>query len=227
MTRAFLNLDPKDMLASGKQRAVYLHPFDDSKLVKVLLTQADTEGRSKFSLFLERWLPSTRDRQIRKEYLEYLRLMLSNQGAQFRPPITHMFGFVSTQLGLGCLTERVQSSKGVLGDTLFDLIEQGRLTQEHVEMLNDTVARLYELNIRASDLTARNFVFGRRQTADGLGPKECVLVDGFGDIHAVPVRTMANWANRMGLDDSMKRLCRNKPIAWDQTQRRFSYIGRD
>jgi len=225
MTRSTLALDPKNLLASGKQRAVYLHPFDDSKLVKVLLNDADTTGRSKFSLVLERWIPSTRDRQIRKEYLEYLRLMLSNQGAQFRPPITHMFGFVSTQLGLGCLTERVQSSSNVLGDTLYDLIQSSSLTPEHIEMLNDTVQRIYAHNIRASDLTARNFVFGQRRNTEGLGPKECVLVDGFGDIHAVPVRTMANWTNRLGLDDSMKRLGRNKSIEWNAAQRRFSYLG--
>jgi len=89
-------------------------------------------------------------------------------------------------------------------------------------MLNDTVHRIYANDIRASDMNPNNFVFGQRDNGTGPGPEECVLVDGFGDIHAIPVRSMARWSNRMGLDDSCKRLARNTGLRWDPKARQFA-----
>lgn len=213
-----LNLQETDLVASGVQRAVYLHPEDHDKLVKVLLPLPVTAGRSGFGNFMEKHFPLTRVRHIRKEYTEYLRLMLSNQDPTFRPPITHMYGFANTQLGLGCVTERVTTKGGALAKTLDSLVKNQGMTPRNLDLLNDTIHRLYQLNVRASDLTPKNLVFGCRNG----GPKECVLVDGFGDIHAIPVRSMANWSNRLGLDDSCKRMAKRTGLLWNNKTREFS-----
>ncbi len=55
-----------------------------------------------------------------------------------------------------------------------------------------------------------------------MGPRECVLVDGFGDIHAIPLRSLSDWTNRLGLDDSCARLARNAKLDWDKTSRLFT-----
>ncbi len=139
-------------------------------------------------------------------------------------PISHMYGFVQTNLGLGCLTERVMEEDGTLGSTLGQKVRANSLTQDDVDLLNDTISRIYKSNIRASDMNPSNFVFGHRDVGGVLGPRECVLVDGFGDIHAIPVRSMARWSNRMGLDDSCQRLARNARLQWDKQLRRFSLL---
>lgn len=218
-----LALNDHDLVARGKQRAIYIHPTDTTKLVKVLLKQPQVDGRSAFGNFMERSFPSVRARHIQKEYWEYLRLMLANQDPEFQPPITHMYGFTATKQGLGCLTENVVGPDGQLADTLHGLIEKKAFAQNHLDMLNNTLARIYALDIRASDLTSCNIVFGRRDTGGGLGNEECVLVDGFGDIHAIPIRSMAAWSNRLGLDDSCKRLARNNNLQWDQRKRAFTH----
>ncbi|MEL6839574.1 MAG: YrbL family protein [Pseudomonadota bacterium] len=217
MTKMLI-LKETDLVARGMQREIYLHPTDPGKLVKVLRAHPETAARSGFGNFMEKHFPMTRVRHIRKEYTEYLRLMLSNQDPAFRPPITHMYGFAPTQLGLGCVTERVTTKQGGLAKTLHALVQNGGVTPRNLDLLNDTINRLYQCNIRASDLTAKNLVFGRR---DG-GPKECVLVDGFGDIHAIPVRSMAGWSNRLGLDDSCKRLAQRTGLSWNNKTREFS-----
>ena len=71
-------------------------------------------------------------------------------------------------------------------------------------------------------MNPNNFVFGQRDNGTGPGPEECGLVDGFGDIHAIPVRSMARWSNRMGLDDSCKRLAHNAGLRWDPKARQFA-----
>lgn len=213
-----LILKETDLVARGMQRDIYLHPTETNKLVKVLRPRPETDGRSAFGNFMEKHFPMTRVRHIRKEYTEYLRLMLSNQDTSFQLPITHMYGFANTQLGLGCVTERVTTKEGTLAKTLDTLIRQESISASNLELLNDTISRLYRFNIRASDLTAKNLVFGQRNG----GPKECVLVDGFGDIHAIPVRSMAGWSNRIGLDDSCKRLAQRTGLLWNGKTREFA-----
>jgi hypothetical protein len=221
MTTA-LNLSLQDLVASGVQRAVYRHPNDRTKLIKVLKREDDRPLRRSFNGVMDRLMPSTRLRQIRKEYIEYLRVMLQHPEPDFHVPLSHMFGFVSTNKGLGCLTERVMLPDGSLGETLGAKAKGGKLTGQDVNLLNDAINRIYVHNIRASDMNPNNFVFGQRDNGTGPGPEECVLVDGFGDIHAIPVRSMAKWSNRMGLDDSCKRLARNTGLTWDASARQFS-----
>lgn len=215
-------LQRSDMVATGVQRAVYLHPLDPTKLIKVLRPAASRPRRHNFNGIMDRLLPSTRLRQIRKEYAEYLRVMLNHPETEFHPPIAHMFGFTHTSEGLGCITERVMEPGRQLGETLGAKAAAGTLTPAHISMLNDTIARIYANDIRASDMNPNNFVFGQRDNGTGPGPEECVLVDGFGDINAIPVRSMARWSNRMGLDDSCKRLARNTGLLWDAKTRQFA-----
>lgn len=217
-----LTLYEADLVASGVQRAVYLHPYDRTKLVKVLKNASDMPARRNFNGVMDRLFPSTRLRQVRKEYQEYLRVMLAHQHPDYHSPISHMYGFATTNIGLGCVTERVMEPDGSLGQTVGAKAKAGTLTDDDIALLNDAVGRIYGYHIRASDMNPNNFVIGHRDNGGGMGPRECVLVDGFGDIHAIPVRSMARWSNRMGLDDSCKRLARNTKLHWNSATRQFS-----
>ena len=216
-----LHLNPEDQIATGVQRGVFVHPHDSGKLVKVLKDASTMPSRTNFNGVMDRLLPSTRLRQIRKEYQEYLRIMLKHHESEFHLPISHMFGFASTNLGLGCLTERVMEPDGTLGQTLAAKVKTGTLSDEDLALLNDAIARIYGYRIRASDMNAKNFVIGHRYDGKNLGPRECVLVDGFGDIHAIPVRSLSNWTNRIGLDDSCTRLARKTKLKWNAANRQL------
>lgn len=216
-----LQLDPDDQIATGVQRAVFLHPHDNTKLIKVLKQSRDMPRRTNFNGVMDRLFPSTRLRQIRKEYQEYLRVMLNHSGTAIHTPIAHMFGFVQTNLGLGCLTERVMEPDGTLGQTIGGKAKAGSLTDDDIALLNDSISRIYGYRIRASDMNPKNFVIGHRNDGTGLGPRECVLVDGFGDIHAIPVRSLSGWTNKLGLDDSCARLAKNTKLQWDAKTRKI------
>ncbi len=214
-----LTLAGAEPLTEGTQRWVYAHPHDPTKLIKVLRPLALTKGRSKLATMTEKYIPAIRSRWARKEYQEYLRLMLGPSGGDLHPPISHMYGFVQTDKGLGCMTDAVMDG-GKLGKTLKDKAED--LDTDDLALFNDTIRRLYLYDIRAGDMTARNFVFGQRAINGTPGPRECVLVDGFGDIHAIPIRSAGRWFNRYGLDDSCKRLARKTGLRWDPQTRQFS-----
>ncbi len=219
---AVLKLNDLQPIAAGGQRSVFMHPIDKTKLVKVLKPAKEMPKRRTFRSVTERLMPSTRIRQLRKEYQEYLRLMLNNRDRDFDCPIAHMLGFVTTDIGLGCLTEGVFEADGTLGKTIGARLRAGTFGVEDLALLNSTIERIFRYHIRASDMNASNFVIGHRYDEQALGPRECVLVDGFGDIHAVPVRSMAQWSNRISLNDSCAKLARNKKLNWDAMSRQFS-----
>ncbi|EBA13550.1 YrbL family protein [Roseobacter sp. CCS2] len=216
-----LHLNPDDQIATGVQRAVFLHPHDSGKLVKVLKDASTMPRRTNFNGVMDRLFPSTRLRQIRKEYQEYLRVMLTHPDPAFHAPISHMFGFATTNLGVGCLTERVMEPDGTLGQTVGAKAKAGTLEDADIALLNDAISRIYGYGIRASDMNPKNFVIGHRKDGSDLGPRECVLVDGFGDIHAIPVRSLSNWTNQLGLDDSCARLAKNTKLQWNAQTRQI------
>ncbi|WP_333712681.1 YrbL family protein [Yoonia sp.] len=216
-----LHIDPADCLASGTQREVYRHPDDPTRLIKLLRKMPEAQGRSRMATTGERLFPNLRRRWVRKEYQEYLRMMLRPDSDKIRPPITHMYGFVATTLGLGCLCDAVLDGHGNLGSTLEKKTGDGSLTATDLGLFNDTIRRLYLYDVRVGDMTARNFVFGQRVIGGHKGPRECVLVDGFGDIHAIPIRSWGRMFNRLGLDDSCKRLARKTGLQWSSDTKLF------
>lgn len=216
-----LHLDPGNSVAKGVQRSVHLHPAIGSQLIKVLRPEETRARRNNFNGVFDRLFPSTRIRQVRKEYQEYLRYMLALPQPDLHVPISHMFGFVQTNLGLGCVTERVVGADGGLGRTLGAMAKAGEVKAEDIALLNDTIGRMFASGLRASDLNPANFVFGQRYTGDQLGPRECVLVDGFGDIHAVPVRSLSAWSNRIAMQSTCARLGRNSGLQFDKETLRF------
>lgn len=217
-----IQLSPEILVAFGRQREVYLHPYDHTKLIKVLKTVDQMPRKHGFRGKMDYHFPSTRVRNVRKEYVEYQRFMLSSAGADAPPPMSHMYGFAMTNRGVGYITERIVQPDGSLGETLASKVKSGTLTDAHMDLLNDTIARMHRHDVRASDTNSKNFVFGHRHFGNDLGPEECVLVDGFGDIHAIPVRSMGRWFNRLGLNDSLSRMARKNSLHWDKDRRMFA-----
>ena len=219
---AILDLNPDDAIASGVQRAVFDHPSDSTKLIKVLKRAEQMPVRTNFNGVMDRLMPSTRIRQIRKEYQEYLRIMLLFADTRFHPPFAHMYGFATTNLGLGCITQKVMDPDGTLAKPLGKRVREATVTDGDINLLNDCIRRIYNYGVRASDLNAMNFAIGHRDDGSGLGPRECVLVDGFGDIHALPFRSLSRWSNEIGLNDSCTRLAKNTKLDWNAQTRQFS-----
>lgn len=166
--------------------------------------------------------PSARLRLIRKEYDEYLRIRLFNPAHDVRLPITHLYGVVSTTRGLACVTERVSGPDGSVAETMRTMINKGTFTQVELDLFNGFVDQMHSFGIRAGDLKPHNLVFGYRDNG-----YECVLVDGFGDIHFLPVRSIGRWANALGLNDSFKIVAKRTGLRWDRKKRRFHLATSD
>ncbi len=219
MTQDILDLDANLKVAEGGERLVFIHPSDPSKLIKVIKHKNDrAPSKSLIKNGIKRLFPRARIRSIIKQYDEYNRLWLRpNYDPDFHLPISHLYGFVKTNYGLGGISERITGPDGENGRTLRYLAETGALSDKHLEQLNELIQRILSYGVCVSDVNPSNFVYGYRHiegTSRQVGP-EWVLVDGFGDRYAIPLRTWSKTARYKGAIKSLERKRNPTGLIWD------------
>ncbi|WP_281984176.1 YrbL family protein [Thalassorhabdomicrobium marinisediminis] len=209
-------------LARGFEREVHAHPTEPDRLLKVLVPAEHQGGGGRARRFFAARGPKFRDFLIAREYREYARAALSLPQIGARLPITHMFGFQDTDLGLACVTERVSDEAGALAPTLDALSRGGALSDDQIAALTDFAQRLLRYDIRCSDLTRKNIALGYRAGPTRRGPFEAVLVDGFGDTHAIAVRTVSRRVNAASVHRKLGRIAEKSGLVWDTTGEVFT-----
>ncbi|HEV7491995.1 MAG TPA: YrbL family protein [Rhodanobacteraceae bacterium] len=177
-------------LAVGHLRYVFQHPHCADVLVKIMRADA-VASRWNGPRRWHKRLPRTR------HYVGYLRELKEYIGARARAPdvdapIARMIGVVETDLGLGLVSEKVVGADGGLAPTLAAIYERGGFTAELDAALALFFAGLLEANVIVGDMHAWNIVYG----SDSRGGPRLVMIDGFGEKHAIPLSSMSRAVNR-------------------------------
>ena len=218
---AGLKLSGETPFAMGGERAVYLDPTNPERLIKVLLPKtAQNKGGLTRSFFTRFANDGHRRFLLKQEYREYLRVVLQHMDGGIHLPIAHMYGFVETDLGMGCATQCVHGV-GSKPARNWKTIASEDVTQRDVDALSDFCRRMLECGVRSSDLTSSNVVLGHRTVFGEVGPYEAVLIDGYGDTHLVPVRSWSGVANRNALRKRIQRLGAKAGLTWNVEKKRF------
>lgn len=213
--KEILRLSQAAPIARGSERLVYAHPIDKDRLVKVLIPQSEQELAPGFRRFSQTYFPGLRLRACRKEWNEYQRVTRL-KGA--RVPLAKLDSWIDTDLGPGIVIEKIVDQSGELAPSLRELVTEKRFGTAELALLNTFLDQMYGIGIRAGDASVKNIVFGYRPNSN---TREALLIDGWGDIHAIPVRSMGRWANGLGLDDSFKRVSRRSGLIFNETSRQF------
>lgn len=177
-------------LAVGRQRQVFEDPRCAEQLIKVMRAQA-IETRWGASARWYKQLPRTR------HYTGYARELKEFIASEARfngcnAPIARMIGVVETDLGLGLVSEKVRGPNGGLAPTLAGYYERELGFSAAIE--RDLAAFLDGLlgcEVIIGDMHAWNIVYG----SDSRGGPRFVLVDGFGEKHAIPFTSMSRRIN--------------------------------
>jgi len=177
-------------LAVGHLRYVFQHPGRADALIKIMRADAVASRWNAPTRWHKR-LPRTR------HYIGYLRELKEYIGARARAPdvdapIARMIGVVDTDLGLGLVSEKVVDAAGALAPTLAAVYEKRGFTPELEAALAAFLQGLLEGNVIVGDMHAWNIVFG----SDSRGGPRLVMIDGFGEKHAIPLSSMSRAVNR-------------------------------
>ncbi len=177
-------------LAVGHLRYVFQHPGRDDVLIKIMRADA---GAARWNA-PRRWLK----RVLRaRHYVGYLRELKEYIAAGARAPhvdapIARMIGVIETDLGLGLVSEKVVGAEGALAPTLAAIYEQSGFTPDLNAALDVFLEGLLDANVIVRDMHAWNIVCG----SDSRGGPRLVLIDGFGERHAIPLSSMSRTINR-------------------------------
>lgn len=177
-------------LAVGHLRYVFQHPEHDDMLIKIMRADAVAARWNAPGRWHKR-LPRTR------HYIGYLRELKEYIGARARAPhvdapIARMIGVVETDLGLGLVSEKVVGAEGALAPTLAAIYERSGFTPDLNAALAVFLEGLLDANVIVGDMHAWNIVHG----SDSRGGPRLVMIDGFGEKHAIPLSSISRAINR-------------------------------
>ena len=199
-TEPVLTLSSVEPIAVGHLRSVYQHPHDANALIKVMRADAVEKRWNAPGRWAKR-LPRTR------HYVQYLRELKEFIVARARAPdvdvpIARMIGVVDTDLGLGLVSEKVVDENGALAPTLAAVYAKRGFTPELDAALATFSHDLLRANVIVGDMHAWNIVLG----TDSRGGPRLVMIDGFGEKHAIPVSSMSRTINRYRTERLLKRM---------------------
>jgi len=229
-TQDFVSLAGAQPVATGSERAVYLHN-DFPDLVFKIITGKDLARfpRSFEHMTLKLFPRLLGMRRSQKELLSYMRAKLKDHRSDIVFPAAELRGFYETDIGLAVAFERVGDPGGGVGASLAETCRSGELTDERLTLLNDFVARTFAWNLVASDISMNNIVLGCRG-----GAEEFVLIDGMGVPHLVPMRYWSRTFNRLELIKSFKKMAAKinnsntqMRLAFNASEQRFDIIAGD
>ena len=194
----FEDLKKKDLikLAEGGERIVYAHNQYPNFVFK---QQKPIEHRrlKPFDLksFLLKNLDGFDTYIVRQEYRSFVKFMLNYTGKADCIPVARLFGFLSSEIGVLQVSEKVGNQRGECGPTLGYLLRKGLVNAKCLKALNAFANQLILSGIPTNDVNANNIVMGTDSSDDNFFK----LVDGFGDIHVLPIRTYSQRARTQHL----------------------------
>ena len=216
-------------VAKGQDRLVYHHPdfpgllFKAPKSLHAALglpegtaIRLSLSDLGNFRRLMLKLAPRTLWHPFFKESDCYLRARL--QGiATDDLPIPNLYGFCDSDIGPVLAVERIALPGQMLGRTLKSIAATGPLDAGMMALLDQFAARMFRHGLVAGDMTASNIALGQRGGAD-----QFVLIDGFGDIHAIPFRSASARLNRIAMIRSFHKMAGRIGLSFDEVQLRFS-----
>jgi PhoP regulatory network protein YrbL len=190
-------------VASGSTRDVYLHPGDDSLLIKVVpagvIERRYVRGRA--------WYKTPRRYRHFMTYLREVREQIALRAlSKTHPPsLQKIVGFADTDLGFGLVVKAVRDRQGRLAPTLEQLLAEGRFDATARADLEACIGELMDLPIVLADMHIANFVYGwSEEHGDHF-----VLIDGIGCKNLIPFNRLSCWVNRYSKGRRVQRLMRS------------------
>ncbi len=213
-------LSDQKRIAEGSQRSVFTVAGQPDLLVKVATPDKIQPSHSLrlSKRIIRKLLPNTRFRVFLVEAKYEMDLAARLGALAPTSPLPKSLGVVSTDLGVGVVVEKIADDRGELAKTLDELYRRKQLTAAILEHLNIFAAKLFDMQIIAGNLSAGNIVLGRRNGKDAL-----FLVDGFGERHAIPIRSWFRFLNNHSLNRRMEKMALELGLIWQADQRKFRF----
>lgn len=197
-----LRISHLEPMAQGGRRYVYVHPDDDSKVVKILKSHSKPEVRRKYA----KWYKKLRsldhfDDNIR-ELNAFIGLRLKPKA--IFPFFPHCDGIIETDKGFAimtdCIRDEVETTKGDVSQNMREYREQHGITPELLQALDVFLQMLKENYIITRDIHDHNLMVQR--SVNGL---HIIMIDGLGNSDFIPLANYVKWLANYKINRKIRR----------------------
>jgi hypothetical protein len=185
-----IDIDETEPIAAGKWRRVYLHPEDETKVLKIHRQDRPPAARRARHWYW-RVLPLSRFDANARDVRQYRRV--ARKAPRALDIICPLFGYTETTRGRALIAEHVRDADGRTSETLRTYVLNNGLAII-TPALDGFFETLAAHHVTVEDPTAHNILV--RQDNAGLA---LVLVDGLGDPTVIPYKTVSKSLNRRKL----------------------------
>lgn len=191
-------LNKADYLAKGSHRAIYLHPFDQKKCIKIVMKECQQKMREKNTHWYKKIRPLAWFDENKKEIKAYT--ILNKKNEEIFNYIPKFYGVIHTNLGDGMLIDYVDNSI-----TLLQYIKNYGFSYQLQEALLQTLKVLYQNNIQIRDQHPDNYII--QFLKDNQIKIE--LIDGIGNSQLIPLANYITFIGQKQIKRRFNKLCDN------------------
>ncbi len=182
-----LNISEEFYLGSGLHKAVYVHPNDVNKVIKIPFEPDDAE--------LKHELAYRKSRKIRHLKSDFF---------------TEYFGTVDTNLGKGYVFERVLNADGSRPETMREYLDREQAVNwkdrnQVQSLVRYFMKKIMEDRILTNDTCMENFLLQR----DRLGNVKIRIIDNIGSPVKIPLVYYLDCMTCAHIKRYLKRFCRD------------------
>jgi hypothetical protein len=185
-----IDIDKTKPIATGKWRSVYLHPRDETKVLKVHRQDRPPAVRRSRHWYW-RALPLSHFDANARDVCQYRRVV--RKAPQAIHLICPLFGYTETTRGRALVAKHVRDANGRTSETL-----RTHVLNNGLALIAPALDKFFEAlathHVVVEDPTAHNILV--RQNNAGLA---LILIDGLGDPTIIPYKTVSKILNRRKL----------------------------
>ncbi|MFO7962498.1 MAG: YrbL family protein [Desulfobacterales bacterium] len=182
-----IRLKDEPLLIKGGNRLCYIHPEDDTKILKVLRPEKTAEAKRSKAPLYQKFRPLSSFDDNRWELREFSRL--AKKGGHIRRHFPGCFGEVQTDMGCAVCQELIRSDDGRIAPSLQAYLQDQGPTPNILEALAEFFSFLEDNRIIVRDLRSGNLVV---KTSESL---RIYMIDGIGNSDFIPIANVSKtWA---------------------------------
>ena len=195
------SLRQAETVARGSERAVF--EWEDEPTILLKLTHDHAVLRDPFG--------RTRDPIHSREVRAWRAALQYSARTGRPPPVAEILVLRSIDGSIVQLVRKVADAEGRMGPMLDRLIASDAFGDAELDLLNALAADLAAAGIVVYDARPANIVLEKRRD----GPARFVLVDGFGDRAAIPLRALLPPLARRRLARALRRTAQETGLEFD------------
>ena len=184
-----IELNDSLFIAEGSHRAIYHHPVDAGKCLKIVKEGSLENRRKNNKKWYKRMRKLSSFDETHKEIKAYRKFGTDVEKLEHIP---HFYGMVETSMGSAMLLDLVLNGNGSVAHTLSSHLESGRNRDQLTEALNTLGEYLLTFSIAVRDFSAGDI----RVSENHAGKLTLFIVDGLGGSEFIPLSKIPFFAQR-------------------------------